>query len=169
MRLDRKLNLVIPVERDGGATIYVHAMPISRETFDSYFLPLSRLWVALQEFGVAAAGQKIAMKMLLKVSADMGMLDDVQKGLIPEIRRLSNVVQPGANGWETIPLQEALNRKTFDPADAEEVENGIAFFMVLAVMAPQLLRLTEENGAANPSGARIVSSDCTAFAASLPI
>lgn len=166
MHIDRKLNLVIPIERDTG-TVYVHSTPVSRETFDAYFLVIARTYAAILENGLAGVPHLVAMKMMLKVASELGVLDDVQQGLVPEIRRLSNVIQNGPNGWETVPLQEALNRKTFDAEDASYVENFVAFFTVFALMTPRKNRWEILSGAANRWDAEIVSSNCTEYAMSL--
>ena len=166
MHIDRKLNLVIPVERDTGK-VYVHSTPISREAFDRYFMVLATAYAEIVGGPLRAVGNRVAMKMVKKVAADMDILQDVEGGVIAEIRRLSNVVQPGAAGWETVPFQDALSRKLFDPEEAEEIENNIGFFMLLSHMTPRASRAAMLDGLAKAWGVQISSSDCTVLAASL--
>ena len=48
MKIDKKLNLIVPVYGDDEKTIrcYVHSTPISRETFERYFLIIGQTFGA---------------------------------------------------------------------------------------------------------------------------
>ena len=37
MKIDNRLNLVIPHKRENGQEVFVHSMPITRETFKQHF------------------------------------------------------------------------------------------------------------------------------------
>ena len=63
MHIDRKLNLVIPVERDTGK-VYVHSTPISREAFDRYFMVLATAYAEIVGGPLRAVGNRVAMKMV---------------------------------------------------------------------------------------------------------
>lgn len=179
MKINRKLNLVIPVDRGDEGTIYVHSTPISREVFERYFLVISKTFAAIYTEGLGiAAGPRVASLLLRKVAEDMGGTDeraraaaweDVQNGLMAEIKRLTNVVVSGHGGWTTLPFQEAVDRKMLDPDDASEVENALAFFTVASAMHKKSELPTILTGAASLWGGQIVSSNSTEFAASLPI
>ena len=73
MKIDKKLNLVIPIETDDG-TLYVHSMPIRREIFDTYFLVLSKTFAAIHGEGLGEiAGPRVAALILKKIAMDTGM------------------------------------------------------------------------------------------------
>lgn len=133
MRIDRALNLVIPVERDEGA-IYVHAAPISQDVFDRYFLTLSKTFTAIYAEGLKTmAGPRVAALMLKRIAmADQVWEGDggVEQGLVAEWRRLAAVISPGPAGWSTLPMQVALNQGLFSEREMSEVDNAIAFFIV---------------------------------------
>ena len=138
MRLDDKLNLVLPVVRDDGSTIYIHSTPISRDVFETYFLVISKTFSEIYTEGLnVVSGPRIAAMMLRKVATEMGIWDTVggvRDGLMQEIRRLSNVVYPADNGWATLPLSVAAERKIIDSEDIWEAENTIVFFIVNSTM-----------------------------------
>jgi hypothetical protein len=52
----------------------------------------------------------------------------VKNGLMEEIRRLSNIVIPTAQGWQSIPVLEAIKQGHIDESDVEEAEGYIVFF-----------------------------------------
>jgi hypothetical protein len=172
VRIDKRLNLVIPVERSDGSQIFVHSTPVSSDLFDTYWEPVGKAFSAIYSGGYGIiGGPRIAAKMLEKVSIDMGRWDGpagVKQGLVAEAHRLTNVLMPGKKGWEMIPFDEA--RKTaLNKDDVREIEGAIAFFTV-ASLTHRKAELPEVlNGAARIWGAQIESSDCTEFMNSLPI
>ena len=173
MKLNRALNLVIPVERDDGVTIYVHAQPIGREVFETYALPLAKTFAAIVAQGLGTvAGPRVAGLILREIATEMGRWDGpggVQQGLMPEIRRLANVVAPGEKGWTSQPLEDALRAETLGDDDASEVLNALVFFTLSSRMnrrqdLPAVMGAMELLW-----GAQTSLLDCTAFANSLPI
>lgn len=171
MKLDRRLNLVIPVERGDGTTVYAHSAPISADIFDTYFLPIAKTFSAIYAEGLGPiAGPRVADKVLRKVAQEMGIWDTpggVQHGLVAEIRRLTNVLLPGKNGWELLPYEDALKQKTIDQDDAHEIEAALTFFMVASAMHRRADLEAILNGAMNLWGARTELLSCTEFLNSL--
>ena len=49
IKIDRKLNLIVPIDDLNGKTYYVHVMPISREVFEQNFMFLGRAYSAMFE------------------------------------------------------------------------------------------------------------------------
>ena len=183
MKIDAKLNLVIPIYGDpqimndpktgkeaeiDTIKAYVHATPISREVFEANFVVISKTFSAIYGEGLGAiAGPRVARMMLKKVAEDLGMWDEVQGGLVAEMRRLANYIGPGQNGWETLPLEIAVQRQLIDGDDAAEVENAVAFFTVVSAMHRRNALRATLAGAASLWSAQITSLNCTDFAASL--
>jgi hypothetical protein len=167
VKINPKLNLVIPVETDGGL-LYVHAVPISNEVFERYYLVISKAFSAIHREGLGdVAGPRVAKMVLLDVAARLGTLEDVQQGLIAEINRLANVLVLGSGGWSPIPLHDAMRDGFLSAEDISEVENALAFFTVLSSMHKRKILDSILDGAASLWGALIVSSSCMEFAASL--
>lgn len=171
MKIDKHLNLVVPVERLDGTTIYVHSTPISRAVFDQFFLVIAKTFTSIYTHGLGPiGGPRVAAKFLVKVAEEMGpgQAELVRTGLIAEMRRLSNVIAPSDRGWVSIPLEDAIKRNLMDEDDADEVENAIAFFILASAMhkkkdAGQILA-----EAVKLWSAQTTSSNSTQFAASLP-
>jgi hypothetical protein len=179
MKIDRHLNLVLPVDTDTG-TVYVHSTPISREVFERYYLPISKTFAAIYQEGLAAlAGPRVAALILRDVAeATRGKNgqanawdgpEGVENGLMNEVRRLTNVVMPGASGWETVPFDDVRRKGMMSPDDLAEVEGALTFFIVCSAMHRKEILPDFLNGMASLWGASIVSSNCTDYARSLPI
>ena len=105
MRINKALNLVIPVDWEMGGQIFVHSTPISREVFEQYFLVISKTFAAIFSQGLGAvAGPRIAYLMLKKTAEDMGLWAGpagVGAGLMNEMIRLSNVIMPDEKGCKS--------------------------------------------------------------------
>lgn len=176
-KIDKKLNLIIPVERDGKPQLYVHSAPIGSEVFDAYFAVLARTFTDMYALG-HMAGPRVADKVLRATAEKMGVWEDsyrdsqrimgAKNGLVAEIHRLTNVASPSERGWEQLPYYEARTRGVLDSEEVAEVDSAIVFFTLVSVMhtkaeRAQLFDLIRE------SGARIESSNCTDFMKSLLI
>jgi hypothetical protein len=172
MKLNRKLNLVFDIEREDGTKLYIHAMPISREVFETFFLVISKAFAAIYSEGLQVlAGPRVAALVLKQVATDAGQWDGptgVRTGLMNEIRRLANVVMLTDQGWATLPLQSAIDRDLLDEDELAEAEGVITFFICASAMhrRSELGQiLTSMTGL---WGAQLTSLNCTEFATSLP-
>lgn len=170
MRLDEQLNLVIPVDRADGTTIWVHASPISREVFEQHWLVMSKAFAALYGEGLGMiAGPRIAALMLRRVAEDAGKLRDADL-LITEIRRLANVLVPAVapqTGWQMYPLEVAVAQNMIDEDDAAEVEGVLCFFTLAWRLHRRTERLSILDGAARLWGALTSRLNLLEFANSL--
>ena len=165
MRISRRLNLIVPIERDDGSTMYVHSTPVTREVFEQFFIVISKTFSDMHELGI---GSRMAALMLRKVARDLKVVEDVENGLMAEIRRMSNAVVPTAGGWETMPLDDALSRKLLDGEDAKEVESAITFFtLTSSVMTRREMEVINEKDG-HLAGFKLESLNSTEFQRSLP-
>lgn len=165
MQIDRKLNLVIPVETEKGEVL-VHSMPIGVATFRRYYREIGRTFASIHNEGLGvAAGPRVAAYLLETVSRETGTWEGeggVEQGLMAEIRRLTNAIVPKAGGGtEIIPWQQVASNKLIDEEDVGEVENAIVFFTVAWSMWRRDVRAIMMTGAANLWGARLESSSIT--------
>lgn len=172
MKLDRRLNLVVPVEQDQG-TIYVHAAPISSEVFERYFKVIARAYTSIFANNLTSvSAPRVAFLLLKDAALEMGVWegkDGVESGLLAEIRRLANVALPRpGGGWEAMPYEDVRAQKLIDDADLAEVENLLVFFILISAMS----RKKDTSGMLGIVSvlweAQITSSNCTEFLASLP-
>ena len=172
MNIDRQLHLVLPVDQPDGGQIFIHATPVSQETFDAYYLVLAKTFAEIHAQGLGViAGPRVAAKLLADVAREAGTWDGptgVERGLLAEIRRLINVYAPGENGWTLSPFEDARAAGVIDPQDASEGENAVVFFTLSWLMH----RRTEREGILQSAvllwGGQITSSTCTEFRDSLP-
>jgi len=171
MRINRALNLVIPLETEAG-TAYVHATPIAREVFERYYLVMGKAFTKLYSEGLGAlAGPRVAYLMLKEIATEAGAWsgpEGIENALVGEIVRLSNIALPGASGWEQIGLSDAKKRGLLDDDEFGEVLGQLVFFTLEARLhrrdqAMQMLAL-----ATGLWGSRITSSPFTDFLTSLP-
>jgi hypothetical protein len=174
MKVGRSLNLVFPIETDNG-TIHVHATPVSREVFRQYFDLIGQTVARIHAKGLnVVAGPNIAALMLRQIAEAEGRWDGpdgVANGLLAEIRRLANVIVPGPQGWQTMPLVEALRRDLFDEATADAIEGAIVFFTCISCVyswsRESLLAILTISGMLSVWRAQIISSDSREYANSL--
>lgn len=171
MNIDRKLYLAIPVAMEDGSEIFVHSMPISSEVYKNYWKVLSKTFAAIGTGGFAAVGPKVAMEMLREQAEEFKAWDTqngVQRGLLPEIRRLTNVVAPvGNTGWQSIPFDDTQSKSLIDQEEYEEIEGKLIFFTASYHLFDKALRRAMLQGAFAPWRSQIISLDCTAFTNSL--
>ncbi len=171
LTLNRRLNLVIPVETTPGVTVYVHSTPISAETFEAYFDVIAKTFTEIYAGGYNyVSGPRIAKLLLKKVATTMGVWDGprgVNAGLIGEIRRLANVVAPSGRGWAATPLEDALAQKVLSDEDASEVENAICYFTVASAMHKRAELRPILESAINVWGGRLESLNSTELSDSL--
>ena len=171
MRLNRKMNLVVPIDTDARGTVYVHSTPVSREVFERYFLTIAKTFSAIFQQGLGtASGPRVSMLLLRRIAESDGNWDGpegVERGLVNEMRRLTNVVVSTDRGWQTMPLEAALQEGIVDRDDAAEVDNAVAFFTVICHVADERNLADFHAGMRSLWGAQVVPSDCTAFKSSL--
>lgn len=122
-------------------------------------------------------GPRIAALLLKECAEELGRWDDqplkdggvkygVQSGLMPEIRRLSNVLMHGPNGWQMVPWQSVVDQKLLDEDEISEVEGVVCFFICASAIhrkaeIPALLKATDHWGTTGSS------STCTELLTSL--
>lgn len=170
-KLNRHLNMVLPVTVEGGGSIYVHATLVSREVFESNFAVFSRAFNRIYSEGHGYTAPRIAKLMLIEAAQEMKRWDGpagVRASLLPEIYRLTNVLTPGTRGWETLPFDDDAARRLLDDDDVSEIENAIVYF----TLASRVHRKSEARqileSALSLWGAQLTWSNVTEFAAGLP-
>jgi hypothetical protein len=133
--LNKKLNLVIPVDTDKGK-IWIHSTPISKEIFESNYLLLTKTLADLYLNGIGPSfAPRIALLSLKDTAKGMDETNDISANLIQEIYRLTNVLMPDPSGrWQTIPFVEVISKKFIDEQQLSEVENAIIYFIVASAV-----------------------------------
>lgn len=169
MKIARNMNFVLPVETEMGKG-YVHATPISKEVYREHFYILSKTFSAIFSEGLGVvAGPRVAYLMLEKISQNEKVWDGetgVKNTLLNEIIRLSNLVYPvEGNGWDTVPLDVAIEREVIDPDEA--LGELVFFTCVSSINKPHQAKEVMDQ-VAGLWGSAISSSTLTEWIASLP-
>ena len=166
------MNLVVPVDTSTHGTVYVHSTPVSREVFERYFLTIAKTFAAIFQQGLGeVSGPRVSLMLLRRIAEvdrNWEGPEGVERGLVAEMRRLTNVIVSSDRGWQTVPLESAVQEKIIDRDDAAEVENAVAFFTVICHVAAERNLANFHDGMRSLWGAQVVPSDCTAYRSSLP-
>lgn len=174
LTIDRKLNLVVPIDR-GDSKFYVHAMPISTETFEKYYLVLAKTFSAIAENGIVVTSAPSVAKLLLKQVAEETQRDNGvdwwtgddgvggKSGLIEEIVRLCNVI----DGDSVFPLKDLLMSERIDADTQNDVLSMLVFFTVASRVPPRVDRERLIRGMASIYHLHVTFSNVTEFASTL--
>jgi hypothetical protein len=180
MRIDQKLNLVIPVDTVTRGVVHVHSTPISRDVFKTYYLILSKTYSQIFGQGLShVSGPRVANFMLEDIAKQTQRRpgqdwwdgpDGVARGLVGEIRRRTNVCCVAeTGGWETIPYDYVIQQKVFTEDEIDQLEGAIVFFIVISALMDPEGKAEMLDGMRFLWAVQITSLNCTEFAASLPI
>lgn len=172
-KIDKHFNLVLTVEREGDSPLYVYITPLSEAAFESNWLLLSKTYAEMVSQGWAwllTQGPRRAALMLREVAKAMGpsVVEELDRGLLPEMTRLAMVVAPTGEGYEPISLDEAVKKSRMSVSDVKEVQNALAFFIVCS----STLKMKEASQLMGDifgmSTEQLTSSSLTEFMSSLP-
>jgi hypothetical protein len=174
MRIDKRMNLVIPIVNEKDVEIaFVHSTPISTEVFSKYYLVMGKAFARIWAEGLGyVGGARIADKILRTVAEEMGIWDNdptgVANGLVAEMQRLTNVIIAVPDrGWQLFTLHDAKKQDLFSEDELTEVDALICFF-TLAWHLHRKAQFAQMTGTQlNMLGARIESLSCTELVNSL--
>lgn len=171
MKINKKLNLVMPLERDDGTTFHVHSTSISIDILNQYWELAGRTMAALYSRGFGMFAPRYALEMLLQLAKEDGGIDEqkqmqsvkrVEMGLLNEMKRLTNIFALGENGWELRAMDEATKNGLIDSEEAYEVLNAVVFF-TFASRSHLKSQVKEWSGALNVWNAQMTYSGCTEY------
>jgi hypothetical protein len=176
MRISKQLNLVVPLQTEGYGMVYIHSTPISRDTFELFYLELGRVFSqcfdSASDSHMAISAPKLAYPALKKMAINNNNWEGnggVKFGLVNEIKRLSNVIISNESGWQTITFDMAVKQDILDDEDESEALSALVFYCAISRVAPRDLKRTFLEAAGSLRGWQILSSDCTEFLSSLPM
>jgi hypothetical protein len=135
--INKKLNLVIPVENNNGVKVWIHSTPVSRDVFESNWLLLTRTLSNLYGNGIGPAlAPRTALLALKDTSKELDDTNTIGPNFLNEIYRLTNVLMPSSNGagWQNMPYAVVKSQKLIDEDTLAEVENAIVFFIVASAV-----------------------------------
>jgi hypothetical protein len=126
VKIDKKLNLVSTINRDGALPVYLHVLPFPYEVVEEHCFLLGNLFnnFITQIGGIGAA--RVAAMMLRKKLKEQGASEG--PGLLDEMQRLASVVYNDGSAWKVIPLDTALKQQIVLLDEYREVEGEIVFY-----------------------------------------
>jgi hypothetical protein len=169
LKIDRKLNLALPITLDNGSTAYVHSMPVSMQVYEAHYGIFARAWTEMHQLGFFAGPQVAALIVRKAAETVEGWVEaEGDHPLIAEVRRLTSLVYPSPQGWATLPLEDAVKQKLIDEDTLQEVMSAICFFTVASRMTQTKVRGEFLTRTVALWDGQLPSLNCTAFASSLP-
>ncbi len=171
MRIDDNLNIVIPV----GESLRAFSAPVSESVFEANYRVLSAAQEQIFGRGMKAAlmtGPRTAALAIAdagrRLAAELG--DDGDMGASAfraEIKRLTTILAPGANGWDMIPVDAAIQNNAMDDADWRETEGLLCFFTCAWFMEGRRNRKALIEKLAEMLDCSATSQNCGDYATSL--
>lgn len=165
MKIDKKLNLVSTINRDGALPVYLHVLPFPYEVVEEHCFLLGNLFnnFITQIGGIGAA--RVAAMMLRKKLKEQGASEG--PGLLDEMQRLASVVYNDGSAWKVIPLDTALKQQIVLLDEYREVEGEIVFFMVSSAIQKRELIAPTVGAVIGMYGGQLTVSSVTEFRDSL--
>lgn len=115
-------------------TTFVHHVPISSEVFARHYMLIAQTFNRVFSGGLGTMAAPRVMAFLLKDVAKAEGREAEANDLMNEIRRLTNVLTPDANGYSMMPLYDAIKSDVFTDEEVSEVESACTFFTVVSRM-----------------------------------
>ncbi len=189
MQINNALNLVFPIRsaeqerpdpKDPQATItvsvplaYAYHLPIDAAVFEANYRIIAETKAELFGKGVAymSSATQIARLTLLDVAraydAEWGR-EGSGKALLAEIKHRTTILAAGANGFEYVDADLAIQKGIIDAEDWAEAESALVFFTCGYAMAKRKHRESFATASARGLAGSITSLSPTEFVASLP-
>lgn len=183
MNINDALNLVVPV-KDGpsGTSVQAFHTPISREVFEANYKLLAYTKANLAAEGIyyqMDSGPRIAAMVLrdkARQEAELrGEAEDSGKpsakaadALFEELKRLTTILGPTPNGWQTLPVDAALQAGILSRDEWDETLSAIVFFTSHYALARSAERRGIGQATASVLKASVTSSPLSEYVASLP-
>lgn len=167
--LNRKLNIVLSPITTAKGKVHVHSVPVGLTTFRDNCRYLGRVWTAIQTGGYGpVTGPTLAAYLVMDEARREDNEAAVEKSLMNEIRRLTNVIYAGDRGWESMPFLECVKRGVLTDEEAAETENLLVYFTCASWMKlpPPLDAMAQLR---TLWGALTISSTATDYKNSLPM
>jgi hypothetical protein len=172
VNINAALNLVVPLYKGDDSPspyAYVHSRPISVAAFEANFRLLIRTFQTMMGEGPSAF--RSANLFLREAAVSLAGKDETPDvlcaPLLNEIKRMSVVIAATPSGWDTVPLQQAIDHGLLDADDAREAVNSVVFFTAVWHVSPKRIRADLLENGTQLWGAQTSSLPPTEWIASL--
>jgi hypothetical protein len=176
MKINKKLNLIMPLETEEAGIIYIHSSPIGKEVFETYYAELGKVFSQCIDLGNQAhlilTAPQLAYSALKSIAIKENRWEGqggIKFGLVNEIIRLTNVLIAKENGWESIPFDLAIKREILTEDEEYEILSAIVFFTAISKVAPKDMKVPFLEMVGASRNWEISSLDVTEYMNGLPI
>jgi hypothetical protein len=128
VKLNRKLNVVLPPFTTDKGLVYIYSSPITLPVFREHYRMLGRTFTEIQRLGYGPITGPSLAGYVFKDEAKAHNDEAHSEMLLHEVKRLSYVVYPGATGWANMPFVEAVKRSILTEEQGDEAENFLVYF-----------------------------------------
>jgi hypothetical protein len=128
IKINRKLNVVLPAFMTDKGLVHVYSSPISLPAFREHYRMLGRTFTEVQRLGYGPITGPSLAGYVFRDEAKSFDDEAHSEMLLNEIKRLSFVVYPNETGWANMPFVEAVKRNILSEDQGDEAENFLVYF-----------------------------------------
>jgi hypothetical protein len=128
VKLNRKLNVVLPPFTTDKGQVYVYSTPIALPMFRDHYRMLGRTFTEIQRLGYGPiTGPSLASYVFRDEAKAYG--DEAHSEmLLNEVKRLTFVVYPNDRGWANMPFVSSVKQGVLTEEQGDEAENFLVYF-----------------------------------------
>jgi hypothetical protein len=128
IKLNRKLNVVLPPFTTDKGLVHVYSSPISLASFRDHYRILGRTFTEIQRLGYGPITGPSLASYVFRDEAKVYGDEAHSEMLLNEVKRLSYVIYSGEKGWANMPFVEAVKRGILTEEQGDEAENFLVYF-----------------------------------------
>ncbi|HDL8114534.1 hypothetical protein ABDK05_10285 [Yersinia enterocolitica] len=168
MKIDKNLNLVSTISRDGGNPVYLHVTPFPYEVIEENCLLLGNMFSSfISQVGGLGSARIAAMMLRKKLKQDQELSGASGPTIVDDIQRLTTVIYNDNGEWKSSPFDAAMNNGVITADEYRDTEGEIVFFMVSSAIQKKELIAPTVGRVIDMYGGQLTSSNATEFRASL--
>ncbi|HGE7400764.1 TPA: hypothetical protein ACGBZ1_004202 [Yersinia enterocolitica] len=168
MKIDKNLNLVSTISRDGGNPVYIHVTPFPYEVVEENCLLLGNMFSSfISQVGGLGAARIAAMMLRKKIKQDQELSGASGPTIVDDIQRLTTVIYNDNGEWKSSPFDAAMKNGVITAEEYRDTEGEIVFFMVSSAIQKRELIAPTVGAVISMYGGQLTSSNAMEFRASL--
>ncbi|EPT3171747.1 hypothetical protein ACVQFS_004223 [Yersinia enterocolitica] len=168
MKIDKNLNLVSTISRDGGNPVYLHVTPFPYEVIEENCLLLGNMFSSfISQVGGLGSARIAAMMLRKKLKQDQELSGSSGPTIVDDIQRLTTVIYNDNGEWKSSPFDAAMKNGVITADEYRDTEGEIVFFMVSSAIQKKELIAPTVGRVIDMYGGQLTSSNATEFRASL--
>ncbi|ANI28262.1 hypothetical protein PL78_00205 [Yersinia entomophaga] len=168
MKIDKNLNLVSTIIRDGGNPVYIHVTPFPYEVIEENCLLLGNMFSNfISQVGGLGSARIAAMMLRKKLKQEQELSGSSGPTIVDDIQRLTTVIYNDNGEWKSSPFDAAMKNNVITADEYRDTEGEIVFFMVSSAIQKKELIAPTVGAVISMYGGQLTSSNAMEFRASL--